>query len=179
MLKQDDTVLVLIDIQQSLFNVMHEKEKLLDGAVRLVRGAIALGVPVVWLEQRPDKIGPTVEPLRELLAGQEPIEKVCFSCWLSDDFVAAIRTTGRRQVLVAGIETHICVYQTASDLVANGFEVQVVSDAVSSRTQANRRAGIDRIRGNGGTVTSVETALFEIMRTADHPAFLDILTLVK
>ena len=179
MMTPDNSVLALVDVQEKLFAVMHEKDALADRLQRLVRGALALKLPVLWMEQTPDKMGPTVAPLRELLAGRAPLSKTSFSCCGSPAFLQALRDTGRRQVLLAGLETHVCVYQTAAHLVQAGYGVAVAADAVSSRTAADRQLGLQKIRDAGAGVTSVETALFELLQTSEHPAFREILRIVK
>ena len=179
MLDIDKAVLVVVDVQGKLAEAMAEKEALYANLRRLILGARALAVPTIWTEQIPEKLGPTVPELQDLLAGQSALAKATFSCWGDGPFRVKLQSLGRRQVLLAGIETHVCVYQTAADLAANGYESHVVADAVSSRTLSNKLIGLEKIRDCGGQVTSVETALFELMRTAGHPAFRDILKLVK
>lgn len=179
MVKTDDAVLVLVDIQGRLAEIMHERDRLFANLDILARGARVLNLPVLWMEQSPGKMGPTVSFLRELLRGREPLAKTSFSCWGEPSFVAALKAEKRRSVLLAGIETHVCVYQTSADLVREGYEVNVVADAVSSRTAGNKTLGLERIKACGAGLTSVETALFELLRSADHPAFREILALVK
>lgn len=172
MLFMEDTVLVIVDVQGKLAQLMADKEELFLNLERLIRGADVLELPILWLEQYPEGLGPTIEPLAKLLAPKrQPIPKVSFSCWGCPAFVEALRATGRRQVLLAGIETHVCIYQTAADLLAEGYEVQVVADATSSRTVRNREIGLQRIRDMGAALTSVEMALFELQRIARGERF--------
>jgi nicotinamidase-related amidase len=178
MLIRDDAVLVVVDVQGKLARLMHEAEALFDQLSRLIRGARALDLPIIVTEQNPDGLGPTIPELAPLLP-PERIAKRAFSCGGEPAFLAALEATGRRQVLVAGIEAHICVYQTAADLASRGYEVEVVSDAVSSRTAANRAVGLERMRQAGARVTSVEMALFELLGAADGDAFKAILRIVK
>jgi nicotinamidase-related amidase len=179
MLNIDDTVLVLLDVQGKLASVMHEKEDLFANLVRLVSGLSALDVPVIWLEQNPEKMGRTISELQELLPGREPICKMSFSACGDDAFIRELEGLGRRQVLLAGIEAHICVAQTAMDLVSKDYEVEVVADAVSSRTAFNKAVGLEKSAACGAQQTSVESALFELLKSADHPAFREILKIVK
>ncbi len=179
MLNMHDTLLLIVDIQEKLFRTMHSKEDLLANAQRLVRGAGVLGIPVVWAEQNPQGLGPTVPELAALLAHVTPISKFSFSCSESGDCLLALRQSGRRSVLIAGIETHICVYQTAAGLTAAGFAVEVAADACSSRTLENKRVGLEKCRAAGAAVTSVETALFELLKVAEGPMFKEILNIVK
>ena len=178
MLTIEKTLLVIVDIQDKLARVMPERDALVESASRLIRGATVLGVPVLFTEQNPAGLGQTVPELRPLLGG-EPIVKRAFSCCGEPAFVNAVRASGRRQVLLAGIETHVCVYQTARDLLADGYEVEIVADAVASRAAANRAIGLEKARAAGAGVTSVETALFELLGVAEGPRFKEILQIVK
>jgi len=178
-LNSDSAVLVLVDVQGKLAQIMHEKDALFANLQKLVRGAQALRLPILWLEQNPERMGATIPELRGLLAGATPIPKMSFSCCGEPAFLARLEALGRGQALLAGIETHVCVYQTAADLVARGCAVEVVADGVSSRTLDNKLIGLERIRGCGAHLTSVETCLFELLRTAEHAAFREILTIVK
>ena len=178
MLTRDDAVLLVVDVQGKLARLMHEAQALFDNLSRLVRGATVLRVPVVATEQNPAGLGPTVEEVRPHLPAP-PLPKMAFSCLGEPAVVEALEATGRPQVLLAGIETHICVYQTARDLLARGGEVHVVADAVSSRAPGNREVGLAKMRAAGAEITSVETALFEMLEAADGPAFKQILAIVK
>lgn len=178
MLSVDETALIVIDVQAKLLPAIDGKEELVEGVCRIIEGAKVLGLPIVWTEQNPGGLGATVPEVAELLSAR-PITKVSFSCCGESAFVEALGALGRKQVLLVGIESHVCVYQTASDLVEAGYEVHVVSDAVSSRTPTNRRIGLDKMARAGAHVTSVETALFELLRAAEGPAFKQILRIVK
>ena len=179
MLRTEDSVIVLIDVQGKLAELMSEKDQLYRQLQILLRGARSLGVPVLWLEQYPKGLGPTVPEIATLLEGIEPIEKTCFSACGSERFQQALSDSGRRTVVVAGIESHVCVYQTAQDLLAAGFVVEVVRDAVSSRTAENRLAGFERMVRLGAGMTTVEMVLFEWLREAGSPAFKEISRLVR
>jgi len=188
MLTPQNTILVLIDVQEKLTAVMHDKEALIINLIKLVKGVQVLDIPIIWLEQNPDKMGRTLPELRELLSDQSPITKMSFSCCGADGFEAALQASGRRkQILIAGIETHVCVYQTAVELIRGGYSAEVVIDAVSSRRITDKETGLAKIQACGahsassgqGHITTVETALFELIRTAEHPSFRDILKVVK
>jgi len=179
MLEKDKTALVIIDVQGKLAELMHEKEQLWANLQRLVKAARVLGLPILWNEQLPEKLGPTIAPLRELLGGLEPMPKNSFSCCGSQSFVEALQKSGRKQALLAGIETHVCVYQTAADLLARGYQVQVAADAVSSRFPHNKQIGLDRMKDAGAVITSTEMALFEMLGKAEGPAFSEIVKIVK
>jgi nicotinamidase-related amidase len=179
MLEIDNTVFVLIDVQGKLAQLMHEKDILFQNLQKLVKGMQVLKIPVLWTEQNPQKMGPTIPELSELLKTSKPVGKMSFSCMGSETFATLLERLDRGQVVLAGIETHVCVYQTTIDLVQKDYHVEVVADAVSSRTQANRDLGLEKIKGCGAHLTSVETLLFRLIRTAEHPAFREILAIVK
>lgn len=179
MLKPEHTVLVLVDIQEKLSNAMHQKAALLENAVKIVQGAKILDVPIVWTEQNPKGLGQTVPEVKELLAGSEAVTKLSFSCCGEPAFMDEIRKLGRKQVVVGGIESHVCVYQTVADLVKLGYEVQVLADCVSSRTPGNRAVGIERCKEAGASMTSVETVLFELLGAAEGDRFKAMLKVVK
>ena len=175
----DQTVLTIIDVQGKLAQLMHAREALFLNLQRLVTGAQVLKLPILWTEQNPAKMGPTIPELGALLSGITPINKMAFGCGGEPAFMRALEATGRRQVLLAGIECHVCVFQTAAQLVERQYAVQVVADAVSSRSEANYHIGLERLQRAGAEVTCVESALFELMQTADHPAFRQVLQAVK
>jgi nicotinamidase-related amidase len=180
MLKAEDAVLVVVDVQGKLAQLMHEREQLFAGLVRLIRGCLALGLPVIWAEQNPAGLGPTVQEVTaEMPSGLKPIPKRSFSCCGEPRFLSALEASGRRQVLVCGIETHVCVYQTARDLAAAGYGVHVPADAVSSRTALNREAGLRVIERLGASLTTVEMALFEMLGAAEGPVFKEIARIVR
>jgi nicotinamidase-related amidase len=179
MLKTEDVILLLVDIQGKLAHLMDEKERLFNQLKQLIKGIQALGVPILWVEQNPIGLGPTIPEIADLLPDVTPIGKMSFSSCRNDRFLQALKNLNRKQVLIAGIETHICVYQTASDLVNMGYEVHVVTDAVSSRNAENKAIGLQKMRDCGATWTSVETALFELLQLAEGEAFRDILRIVK
>ncbi len=179
MLTIEDAVVVLVDFQEKLFQVIHDKEALLQNAVKLVKGAKILGVPILWTEQNPDGLGPTIPEIKELLADLSPIPKLSFSCFGEERFQEAFDTIDRDEVLLAGIEAHVCVYQTARDLLEEGVEVHIVADAVSSRTPENKAVGLQRSEAYGATITSVETALFELLEVAEGEHFKELLKLLK
>ena len=167
--------LVVVDIQEAFRPAVGDFDRVVAGAAALVRGAQILGLPTVVTEQYPKGLGSTVPELAEHMDGIEPIAKVSFSAAAADGFDLA----GRDQALVCGIEAHVCVSQTAHDLLDRGVEVHVARDAVSSRTQENRELGLHKMEGSGAVVTSVETALFELLGAAGTEEFKRVQELVK
>ena len=179
MLDRNDTALILIDLQVKLARAIHAAAELIANCVKLIRGLQALEVPILVTEQNPAGLGPTVPEAAELLAPVEPITKLSFSCCGEPAFTHALKGLGRKQLLLAGMETHVCVYQTAADLASGGYEVQIVADAVSSRDPGDKAVGLARARAAGATITSVETALFELLNVAEGDAFHRIIEIVK
>jgi nicotinamidase-related amidase len=179
MLKKENAVLVLVDIQGKLATLMHNKEEFFTNLAVLIKALKILDIPIIWNEQLPDKLGPTIPEIKELLDGLEPFEKNTFSCCGTTAFMDKLVSTGRRQILLAGMETHVCVYQTALDLIPKGYEVHLVADAVSSRTLENKLIGIQAIKDLGARLTSVEMALFEMLNVAEGEQFKNIVKLLK
>jgi nicotinamidase-related amidase len=179
MLTCADTLLVIVDIQEKLVRAMHDRDDLIQKAQHLLLGAHALNIPILCTEQNPKGLGPTVPEIAAHLAPVHPISKFSFGCCACEEFTSALQAAACRNVLIAGIETHVCVYQTALELLAKGHHVEVVADACSSRTLSNKQIGLDKMRAAGAAVTSVETALFELLRVAEGPLFKQILNIVK
>ncbi len=175
----DNTIMLLIDVQGQLAQLMHEKEKFFKSFEILIQGMKILGVPIIWMEQIPKNLGPTTEALSKYLTDQSPIEKFSFSCCDEPRFVDEFNKADRTQVLLTGIESHICVFQTGYELIKQGCQVQVVADCVSSRTKENREIGIQRIIQSGGRVTCVEMVFFELLRAAQGDKFKQIIKLIK
>ncbi len=166
-------------MQGKLAQLMHGKEVLFKNIQILIQAAKVLDIPILWCQQCPAALGPTVPEIAELLAGNEPINKSAFSCCGVETFSSRLNELGRDQILLCGIETHVCIYQTAVDLLRKGFCVDVAADAVSSRTLDNKQIAIRRMAAEGANVTSIEMALFELLRTAEHPQFRQIAKLIK
>lgn len=179
MIDRDKCIVVVIDIQGRLAELVDEHGKLFDRNALLIKGAKTFGVPVLYTEQMPDKMGGTRAELVELLSGVKRFEKSSFSCCGADRFLATLSEFGRRQVLLSGIEAHICVTQTGLDLLDAGYEVYPVADAISARDPEQKNIALDRLRSAGAAVVSVEMLLYELMRDARDDAFREILGLIK
>lgn len=176
------TILVVIDVQEKLMPVIENAHAVLANIERLVRGCHILGVPTLVTQQYTKGLGPTVAPVQQALeesSGYNPIEKMCFSAARCEPFAAQVSALDRRLVLVAGIETHVCVYQTARDLLAKNLSVSIVADAVSSRTAQNREIALQRLLADGATITSTEMALFELTGVSGTDEFRAISKLVR
>ena len=182
-LNREDAVLVVVDVQERLVPAI-DKE-LYARSLRNFKVAIetagTLGLPIVLTEQYPKGLGRTVPDVLRALEGKtfERIDKVSFSCARDEGFLAAIAKTVRRQVILIGMETHVCVYQTSVDLLNAGYDVFVLDDAVSSRFPHNYRSGIAALRDAGAVVVSTETAVFQLMKVAGTPEFKKISSLLR
>ncbi|MGY4026262.1 isochorismatase family protein [Aeromonas rivuli] len=179
MLSRNHTGLLVVDIQGKLARLVEGSAPLIANTARLVQGARALGLPVVWLEQNPDKLGATVPELQPLQAGAQVLPKFSFGALGEPQVAAAISETGVNHWLVCGIEAHICVYQTVLGLLEAGLAATLVVDAVSSRLAANRELAITKLAARGAELGSVEMCLYELLGDCRHPAFRQILSLVR
>jgi len=172
--------LVVIDVQEKLFPVINEKETFLENLKILIKGFQLFDLPIILTEQVPEKLGSTVEPIKSLLPDTKPIIKSSFSCAADAGFsLKANYMTDCDGVVLAGIETHVCIYQTERDLIHRGQHVEVVIDAVSSRNPNNHQIALDRIRNNGGFLTTVEMLLFSFQEVAEGDRFRELIKLVK
>lgn len=179
MLVQQNTGLIIIDVQGKLATLVADSDATIQSIQTLISGMQVLGLPVVWVEQLPDKLGPTVPTIAEHLQDIEPFAKSTFSALAEPAISQAVTSTGRTDWLVCGIETHICVYQTVCDLLDNGYNAHVVSDAVSSRNPQHKDLALDKMQRLGAHISCVEMALYELLERADIPEFKSILPLVK
>ena len=181
-LQRENTVLVIIDVQEKLMPVIDGSAGVIANIERLLRGCHILGVPGLLTEQYVKGLGPTVEPVRRAFAetsGYAPIEKSCFSAYGCEAFSSRLASLGRKQVLIAGVETHVCVYQTVEDLLARDVAVSVIVDAVSSRATQNREIALQRLASDGAKLSSTEMALFELTVAAGTDEFRAISRLIK
>ena len=175
-------LLLVIDVQEKLMPVIDGADGVLRNVERLVRGFHLLGIPALLTEQYVKGLGPTAENVRkafEETSGYRPIEKACFSAHGCEAFARQLESLERKQVVVAGVETHVCVYQTVSDLLAGGYEVTIVADAVSSRTTANKDIALRRLMAEGVKLSSTEMALFELLAVSGTDEFRAISRLIK
>lgn len=176
---RERAVLVLIDMQHRLADAMPRRDAVIGASALLARAALTLDIPVIVTRQYPAGLGDTVPEIAEALGAHEPVDKVAFDCLREPAFRARLEATGRRQVVLAGMEAHICVTQTALALNEAGFDVQVVADAVCSRRDADRDVALDRLRAAGVVVTAAESVIYEALGQAGTPEFKAVLELVK
>ena len=179
MLKPENAVLVIVDVQGRLATLMHERDAFFENIVKMIKGALVLDLPILWNEQLPDKLGETITQIKEILSDRQPLVKKSFSCCGNAAFQQELKRLGRRQILLTGMETHVCVYQTARDLSEQGYEVFLVADCVSSRTKENKKIGLKAMTAAGAKITSLEMALFEMLGQAEGDHFKQIIKIVK
>lgn len=179
MLKKEKTGLVIIDVQGKLAEIVHDSERVIANLVKLIQSAKLLGLPVLWLEQNPEKLGETVPALKSALDSVQPISKYAFSACGEPEFAAAVERTKVNTWLVAGIEAHICVYQTALDLMNSGYMVELVSDCISSRSLDNKELALAKLTRKGAEITCLEMSLFELIGDCQAPEFKAALSLIK
>lgn len=180
MLSKGNTGLIVVDVQGKLATLMHESDALIENITKLVKGAKALDLPILWLEQNPEKLGPTAEPIREVLESTHlPITKYTFDGCKEATFKVAVENAKVDTWLVCGIESHICVYQTAVSLRQSGYRVELVTDCVSSRIAANKALALAKLTANGVVLTGLEMCLYEMVEDCRAPEFKEILALIK
>jgi len=174
------TALLIVDLQERLLPAICEQQKVVQNCTRLIKGAAVLGLPTFITEQYRKGLGTTVpEILNALPTGVSPVEKLVFSACGAAGCVEFLKQKNIADVLLCGIETHVCVSQTCLDLLEKGFDVFVVADAASSRTPENHQLGLERMRGSGAVTVSTEMALFELIERAGTEEFKQVLGLVK
>jgi len=179
MLAIQDCCLTVVDVQGRLAQLMADRDSLFQNIRILIQAARILEIPILWCQQAPEALGPTVPEIAELLTGLEPMNKASFSCCGDERFTAELNALGKEKILLCGIEAHVCIYQTALDLMEGGLDITIVADAVSSRTAQNRQLALTCLAAEGAHISSTEMTLFELLRTAKHPQFKQIARLVK
>lgn len=178
-IKRENTVAVVIDVQQKLFPFIYENEKLTNNIIRLVNGLKVLGIEILVTEQYSKGLGNTILQIQEALGEFKHIEKMCFSCYGDDEFVKQLKHTGRKNVILCGIESHVCVLQTAIDLLDADFNVALIEDCVSSRNPNDKKIAVERIRQEGAIISTYESILFELCMVSGTDEFKAISKIVK
>lgn len=173
------TGLVIIDVQPKLMGVMRRSQVVTGNVATLIELAKLIKLPIVLTEQHPKWLGVTVPEIRDVLPDYRPIEKLHFDCCAVDDFNDRLEAVGVKNVILTGVETHICVLQTCLSLLAKGYNIHVPQCAVDSRTEENRRAGLEMMRQAGAVITSTETVVFQLLEKAGTPEFKAMLKLIK
>ncbi len=181
LLDAEQCALVVVDIQEKLLPPIFQKDQLLRNTKLLIRAARILKIPALVSTQYAKGLGRTVPEIASLLPETEPIDKQLFSCFGSDVFCTLLKRLpgNRNTLLLCGMETHICVMQTALAALGEGYLVHVASDAVSSRAEWNWKVGLDRMRASGAVISSTEMMIYELVRSSGSPAFKELLPHLK
>jgi len=177
-LSSDNTVLVIIDLQEKLMAAMKDKEKVFNNTNILLAAAKEFNLPVIQAEQYPKGLGPTAEEVKKNLPDVRYIEKVCFSI-CSQEIMDYLKELGRTNILVTGSETHVCVYQTVRDLIEAKYNVHVIRDAVCSRFDLNHESGLEMMKQMGAVINNTETVVFDLLKGSDAPQFKIMSRMVK
>ncbi len=177
-LDRNKSALLVIDIQERILNVMQRHELLVENTLKLIKGCKTLSVPIYYTEQYPKGLGETAQVLKEELEGTA-IQKMSFSCSGAGELFDEFKKNGYSQIIVCGIESHVCVQQTVLDLLANDFQVNLAADAVSSRKDSDFNIALERMKANGAEVTTTESILFELLNVCGTDEFKTISKLVK
>lgn len=179
-LNTEESLVLIIDVQEKLLNAVFNKESLKKNADIIAKASKILSIPVIVTEQYPKGLGYTTESLKEGLGeGANFFEKTAFSALENLDIKQAVKSLGKKQIIVFGIETHICVNQTVEALTKEGFDVYVIKDACGSRDEAEYLAGLERMKDNGAFIVTTEIALFEWLKSSKHPNFKEVQALIK
>ena len=176
LIRREGSVLIVIDVQEKLMPVIANHEQVIQNAVRLLKFSQIVGLPVIVTEQ--EKLGSTVPEVKREIPHFNPISKVAFDCFLCAGFADHVRQVGRNTLILTGVETHVCIAQTALHALPH-FKVHVASDAVSSRTPHNWNIGLERMQQSGAVISSTEMVIFELLRKAGTDEFRATLPLVK
>ena len=178
-LRREETALLIIDIQEKIFRVMLNSELIIQNTIKLIDGFKILGSKIFITEQYPKGLGETEARIKDALQGIHPIQKMSFSCSGAGELFNTLREKKIKQVVLAGIESHVCVQQTALDLIANGFQVSLSADACSSRKVMDYDIALSRMRHAGVIVTTTESILFELLNVCGTEEFKQISKIVK
>lgn len=178
-LKKDNTLLVVIDFQEKLMPAMHNKEALEDKMVRMAKGAKVMGIPALVTQQYTRGLGATIPSIAEALGEFTPFDKTSYSIMGDPAIAEALRAFGKKNIVITGIESHICVAQSALDLLEEGYDVFICGDCVSSRKPEDQRLAELRLRDAGAVYTSMEAILFELCGGAKEPGFKEISAIIK
>jgi len=179
LMNRENTALIIIDCQTKLMPAIAHTAELEETVVKLAKGAKTLGLPVIVTQQYTKGLGPTVDSLNEVLGDYEPVEKTTFSAYGTPEFVEKVKEVGKTNILMAGVESHICVQQTTLDLLEAGYNVYLIQDCVGSRKDNDKNVACQRMADAGAVVTTYEAALYEVLRGAKEEGFKAISAIVK
>ena len=178
LISQENSIFLIIDVQEKLVNMLTDVI-VKESAIKLAKTAQILDIPVIISEQYPKGLGQTISDIKDVCTVADYLEKTSFSICNQEGFLDLLKSKNKKQVILFGIETHICVLQTAFDLVNNGYEVFIVKDACGSRNQENKDLALNRMQQNGIQILSLEMVLFELLKSSKHEKFKEVQALIK
>ena len=178
LISQENSVFLIVDVQEKLVNMLTDNS-VYESAIKLAKTAQILDMPVIISEQYPKGLGQTIQEIKDVCVSADYLEKTSFSICNQEGFLSLLKSKNKKQVILFGIETHICVLQTVFDLVNNGYEVFIVKDACGSRNQENKELALSRMQQNGIQILSLEMVLFELLKSSNHEKFKDVQSLIK
>ena len=178
-LEKQNTVLVIVDIQERLAPAMNKRQKVSDNCIHLIEAAKLLNIPIVVTEQYSKGLGPTISEIKDALPDYEPLEKVTFDCCRGEGFLEKVASLNKKQIILTGMETHVCVLQTCLSLLKEGYTVHLAGDAVCSRKKEDYLAGREMMRDAGAVINCTETVLFQLLEKAGTPEFKAISKRIK
>lgn len=179
LLMPERSALLIIDIQERILPVINNYQMVVDNTLKLIKGFKVLGLPLYYTEQYPKGLGPTARSIMDELGDLKPFDKMSFSCSGAGELFNEFKRKNLSQIVVCGVESHVCVQQTVLDLIENGLQVNLAADAVSSRKEIDYRTALDRIRHHGVEVTTTEAILFELLNVCGTPQFKEVSKIVK
>jgi len=179
LLKPEQTALLLIDIQERILPVINNQQLVVENTLKLIKGFKILELPIYFTEQYPKGLGPTTGSITKELGDLKPFDKMSFSCFGAGELFEEFKQKNLSQIVVCGIEAHVCVQQTVLDLIENKFQINLASDAVSSRKEVDYQTALERMRNHGAEITTTESVLFELLNVCGTPQFKEISKLVK
>ena len=179
MLKQENSLLLIIDLQEKLVKIAKDDIQIILNAEKLLKASEILNIPTIITEQYPKGLGETIPAIKDANKSANYYEKTTFSAIATEEILTAIKNENKKQIILLGIEAHICVLQTALELLENGYEVFVIKDACASRKTENLENAFDRLNSAGAVITDTEITLFELLKSSKHPNFKEIQALIK
>ena len=174
-----DSVLIIVDMQERLIPKIYDKHIVIGNAITLIKSAGILNIPIIVTEQYPKGLGSTIPEIKDLIVPWKPVEKICFSCFGNSDFSRKLKELKRDSLILCGIESHVCIMQTALDGLKSGYSVFFVKDAISSRTKNNKETGFKRMTQADAIPASTEMAMFELLREAGTDKFKQMVSMIR
>jgi nicotinamidase-related amidase len=178
-ISKESAGLIIIDVQQRLLEVMRRKQTVIDNILKLIHLSQLFSIPVITTEQYPKMLGTTLPEIKNRLKNFQPIKKMDFDCCSVETFKNSLESFNLKNIILSGVETHICILQTCLTLLERGYSVYVPQDAVDSRTEENWRVGLELMDRAGAVITSTETIIFQLLKRAGTKEFKDMLRMIK